>query len=117
MSTPDDQHQQIIEAGKLALRLYHIENEDAELEQVGRAFDAALAPLRSDSGAMMAMMMVMNLLDGKPFLLTSNTPENIRRCIAIAHKISATVEASESAWADATPGLRSIRIDPPSQAK
>jgi hypothetical protein len=105
---------EIIEAATLGLRLYQIKDEGEELERVGHAFDAALSRLAPED--ISAMHMAMFLLDGKPYLLTSNNPDNIRRCIAIAHKISATVENSENLWDD-TPGLRSIMINPPSQAK
>jgi len=114
MSNETDQR--IIEAATLMLRLQHLE-EGEECDRVGRALDAALAPLSSEAGALMAAMMVAKLLDGKPYGVTSGNPDSIRRCIAVAHRIGATVEDSDGDPVFGQLGLRSIKINPPSQAK
>jgi hypothetical protein len=85
-------------------------------EDVKREFDAALSRLTSQQISMVLMMG--KLLDGKPYQITSGNADNIRLCITLAQMIGATVEDGVFRFADALPpGLRSIRINPPSQAK
>jgi hypothetical protein len=111
-----EQHQQIIHAATLGFKLWHINDEGEELEEANRAFQAALSQLPEDRGT---VMMVIKLLDGKPYSMTSNNPDNIQRCIAIAEMIGATVEDSEVSVAHLKsigPGLRTITVYPPLQA-
>jgi hypothetical protein len=61
------------------------------------------------------------LLEGKTFSVTAASPEEIRKYIAMAQQIGATVEDNEgNPWASALDGLRradrlrSITITPPS---
>jgi hypothetical protein len=85
---------------------------------VGRALQAALAPLCEERGSIGALKIVQNLLDGKPCSMTSDNPDSIRLCIAVAHAIGARVEGGAGPLSDALPpGLRSIRFYPASQAE
>jgi hypothetical protein len=103
---------QIIEAGALGAKLYPMKDGDQELEQTARAFDAALSHLPQHSGA---VFMVSKLLAGSPFLVTSNNPDNIALCTAVARELGATIEDSNGGtWAELLPSTRSILFSPPS---
>jgi hypothetical protein len=106
---------QIIEAGKLGMKLFRMQNEDAELEQTGIAFEAAMAELRrnQEERAVLAAFMVSKLLAGRSFSMTSNTPENIEFLKAVARELGATVENSKGDFDELLPSCRSIMINPP----
>jgi hypothetical protein len=114
MMTTDQQAllKQIIEAGALGAKLYRLEDADPELEQTGRAFDAAMSQLPQHSAA---VFMVSKLLARKPFSLTSDNPDTIALLTAVARELGATVEASDGGpWAEALPSsVRSIVVSPP----
>jgi|tagenome__1003787_1003787.scaffolds.fasta_scaffold20448758_3 hypothetical protein len=108
-----DTETQIIEAAALMLRLYHLDEGD-ELEQTNRALQAALSRLPAENHC--AAFMVFKLLDGKPIAITTKNPANIQLCIAMAHKIGATVEENDGGASADLPGTRTIRAYPPSQS-
>jgi hypothetical protein len=90
----DQADRRIIEAAMLGRKLYHMDDGDEEFEQTGLAFEAAVSGL--PSGEKMAVMILMKLLDGSPYSITSDNPDNIRLCITLAHAIGATVEDAAS---------------------
>ena len=66
--------------------------------------------------AIALVMMAQKLLDGKCYSVSTDDPEDIRRCIAIAHLLGATVEDNQGHFLLDLfpPNITSIRIVPPS---
>jgi hypothetical protein len=108
---------QIIECGTLKYKMEQINDDEGDelLESAHRDWKAAFAQLEpADYGAMFA---VQAMLEGNPYSLTTDDPEDIRRCIAVANEMGATVEVDPrgNPFLGPQPDIRTITVRPPLQ--
>jgi hypothetical protein len=104
----------IIELAALMRKLGRIEEfKTDEDERLCGQYQAALSQLESVDIA--NAVMVSKLLDGKPYSVTSDDPEHIRRATELAQEIGATIDDSaDDTFLGSQPGMTSVTFFPPS---
>jgi hypothetical protein len=102
-------NEKIIELAALERRV-----DQHELADDIRQFEMELARLAPTD--LMMLRFASKLMNGKPYRVTSDNPESIRRHIALAQEIGATFDDSmDDPFLGPRPGMTSITFFPPSQ--
>jgi hypothetical protein len=107
-----DDNAKIIEVAVLMNKVDQLEdsgNEGEEFRRTVREFQTAHKLLEPDEMAM--VQLASRLMTGKPFIVTSDNPESIRRDIALAQEVGATLD---DPLHGPKAGITSIRFFPPS---
>jgi hypothetical protein len=106
----------IIEVAVLMNKVDQLEdsgNEGEEFRRTVREFQTAHKLLEPDEMAMVKL--ASRLMTGKPFIVTSDNPESIRRDIALAQEIGATFgDSMDDPLHGPKAGITSITFFPPS---